>query len=131
MEEKTDQPLTSTTLSSRLKQLLKIERDSWKLIFLTAIVITLISISYVQYVMATWGIYGFSFDDSWIHVQYARTIFEGRPWEYAWGIPSTGSSGPLWSVVLSPIFLFGSSHDAIVTSVLVVSSAFYIIDVFL
>ncbi|MHA2151500.1 MAG: hypothetical protein ACXAAO_06425 [Candidatus Thorarchaeota archaeon] len=98
---------------------------------LTAIAITLVSISYVQYVMASWGIFGFSFDDSWIHVQYARTIFEGRPWEYAQGIPSTGSSGPLWSVVLSPIFLFGSSHDSIVTSVLAISGIMYIIDTFI
>ncbi len=81
--------------------------------------------------MASWGIYGFSFDDSWIHVQYARTIFEGRAWEYAWGIPSTGSSGPLWSVVLTPIFLFGYDHNTVVTSVLIISGLFYIIDVFL
>jgi hypothetical protein len=81
--------------------------------------------------MAAWGIYGFSFDDSWIHVQYARTIFEGTPWEYAQGIPSTGSSGPLWSVLLAPIFLFGSSHDAIVTSVLTISGILFIIDTFL
>ena len=131
MEEKTEQSVTPAILSSRLKQLFKIERDSWKLIFLTAIVITLISISCVQYVMAAWGIYGFAFDDSWIHVQYARTIFEGRPWEYAAGIPSTGSSGPLWSVVLSPIFLFGYDHDTVVTAVLVISSILYIINVFL
>ncbi|MFW9982845.1 MAG: hypothetical protein ACFFE3_13145, partial [Candidatus Thorarchaeota archaeon] len=103
MEEKTDQPLVSTKMSSSLKELLRIERTSWKFTLLSATIITLFSIAYVQYVMASWGIYGFSFDDSWIHVQYARTIFEGRAWEYAWGIPSTGSSGPLWSVVLTPI----------------------------
>ncbi|MFW9793463.1 MAG: hypothetical protein ACFFEE_04100 [Candidatus Thorarchaeota archaeon] len=98
---------------------------------IAAIIITVASIFHVQYIMAAWGIYGFSFDDSWIHVQYARTIFEGRPWEYAMGIPSTGSSGPLWSVVMTPIFLFGYGHDTVVTSVLVLSGFLYTIDVFL
>ncbi|MFW9893064.1 MAG: hypothetical protein ACFFFO_12715 [Candidatus Thorarchaeota archaeon] len=131
MNEKTVQTERSARLSSRLKELLRVEWTSWKFTLLTAVIITLFSISYVQYVMASWGIYGFSFDDSWIHVQYARTIFEGRAWEYAWGIPSTGSSGPLWSVVLSPIFLFGYDHDTVVTAVLAISGILYIIDVFL
>lgn len=129
--EESEQTQSSMTLLSLLKQIFSREKDTWKLTLVTAIPITLISIIYVQYIMAAWGIFGFSFDDSWIHVQYARTIFEGRPWEYAWGIPSTGSSGPLWSVVLSPIFLFGYDHDTIVTSVLVISSVLYIINVFL
>jgi arabinofuranosyltransferase len=124
-------PLEDSTQPKAFKKTLKLERNSWKFALLTSLIITLASIIYVQSVMASWGVYGFSFDDSWIHVQYARTIFEGRPWQYAWGIPSTGSSGPLWSVVLSPIFIFGYGHDTVVTSVLVISGALYIIDVFL
>ncbi|UCE11218.1 MAG: glycosyltransferase family 39 protein [Candidatus Thorarchaeota archaeon] len=100
----------------------------WILLALTGTTVTILSIYHVQSVMASWGIFGFSFDDSWIHVQYARTIFEGRAWEYAWGIPSTGSSGPLWSIILSPIFLFGTSHDSVVTSVLFISSILYILN---
>ncbi len=136
MEEIPDQNTQTpeSRFSSRLvyfKKIIKIERTSWKFTLLTGLIITLASILYVQYTMVVWGVYGFSFDDSWIHVQYARTIFEGRPWEYAWGIPSTGSSGPLWSVILSPIFIFGYGHDTVVTSVLVIAAIFYIIDVFL
>jgi hypothetical protein len=129
--EETEHAQTTTTLGSKLKQVLQVKRESWKFTLLTAFPITLITIFYVQYIMQVWGIYGFSFDDSWIHVQYARTIFEGRPWEYTIGIPSTGSSGPLWSVVLTPIFLFGTSHDAIVTSVLTISGILFIVDTFL
>ncbi|MFW9812218.1 MAG: hypothetical protein ACFFF9_07125 [Candidatus Thorarchaeota archaeon] len=129
--EETDKTQSSTALIFQLRQILCIERESWKFTLLTAIPITIITICYVQYIMAIWGIYGFCFDDSWIHVQYARTIFEGRPWEYARGIPSTGSSGPLWSVVLTPIFLLGTSHDAIVTSVLTISGIMFIVDTFL
>ncbi len=107
------------------------DRISWKFTALTASLFALLSIIHVQTTMAAWGIYGFSFDDSWIHVQYARTIFEGRPWEYAWGIPSTGSSAPLWSVALSPIFLLGYEHDTVVTAVLVIAGILYAIDIFL
>jgi hypothetical protein len=100
----------------------------WILLAFTGTLVTSLSIIHVQSVMASWGILGFSFDDSWIHIQYARTIFEGRAWEYAWGIPSTGSSGPLWSVILTPIFLFGFGHDSVVTSVLVLSGVLYILN---
>jgi arabinofuranosyltransferase len=125
------QPSEHSIRSRFLRAISKFDRNSWKFSLLTGVVITLISIIYVQSVMAKWGVYGFSFDDSWIHVQYARTIFEGRPWQYAWGIPSTGSSGPLWSVILSPIFIFGYDHDTVVTSVLIIAAVLYIIDVFL
>jgi hypothetical protein len=128
----TSLPMSETSFRfNALKEILKVDRNSWKFSLLTSFVITLISIIYVQSVMASWGVYGFSFDDSWIHVQYARTIFEGKPWQYAWGIPSTGSSRPLWSVILSPIFIFGYDHDAVVTSVLIIAGILYIIEVFL
>jgi arabinofuranosyltransferase len=136
MEKKTEETMSTpqaegSTRSRLTNYFRKNIWGTWKFSLLTSLLITLCSIVYVQYIMAEWGVYGFSFDDSWIHVQYARTIFEGRPWEYAWGIPSTGSSGPLWSVVLSPVFFLGYDHDMVVTSVLVISGVFYIIDVFL
>ncbi|TXT54370.1 MAG: conserved membrane protein of unknown function [Candidatus Thorarchaeota archaeon] len=108
-----------------------ISTESWLLLVVAPLILTILSISHVLLVMNTWGVYGFSFDDSWIHVQYARTIFEGHPWEYAEGYPSTGSSGPLWSVVLVPIFLFGYEHNTVVTSVLIISSILYFFDVVL
>jgi hypothetical protein len=136
MEKPTDQntftPPMKSSISSRFVSYLQNRiLNSWRISLIASLFITLTSIIYVQLTMAAWGIYGFSFDDSWIHIQYARTIFEGRPWQYAVGIPSTGSSGPLWSVVLSPIFIFGYEHDIVVTSVLVIAGIFYFIDVFL
>ena len=99
--------------------------------FVTAAVLTSLSCIYTLSVCAAWGGIDFSFDDSWIHLQYARTIFEGRPWEYASGIPSTGSSAPLWSIVLAPVFLLGYEHDTVVGAVLLIASAFFVIDTFL
>ena len=111
------------------------ERDrflnSWRLRFLTALAIAMGSIMHVLIVMGLWGVFSFAFDDSWIHVQYAKSIFEGNAWQYAYGIPSTGSSAPLWSVILAPIFIFGYSHDVVVISVLVIASFLYFVDIFL
>jgi hypothetical protein len=97
----------------------------------TGTVVAFLSALHVFLVAAAWGVFGFPFDDSWIHVQYACTIFEGRAWEYARGIPSTGSSAPLWSVILAPIFLFGYAQDTIVASVLAISTMLYAVDTFL
>ncbi|MBD3404703.1 MAG: hypothetical protein GF411_01050 [Candidatus Lokiarchaeota archaeon] len=119
------------TLASIPPKIKSISIKSWILLVLAPLFLTILSISHVVLVMNVWGVYGFSFDDSWIHVQYARTIFEGHPWEYAEGYPSTGSSGPLWSVVLAPIFLFGYEHNIVVTSVLIIASILYFFDVVL
>ena len=74
---------------------------------------------------------GLTLDDSWIHVQFARTIFEGRPWEYSPGFPSTGSTSPLWSVILSSIFFFTSDQFGIVWGTYVISIGFFIGSTFL
>ena len=127
----TDVDIEKPTISERGVQLSILFPDNWRRLFFTGLILTVLSIIHVLVGMQVRGVYGFSFDDSWIHVQYARSIFEGTPWEYSTDIPSTGSSAPLWSVILIPIFLFGYARDTIVTSVLVISSLFYIVDTFL
>jgi len=74
---------------------------------------------------------GLTLDDSWIHVQFARTIYEGTPWEYSPGYPSTGSTSPLWSVILSSIFLFTSEPSGVIWGVYTISTVFYIGSTFL
>lgn len=108
-----------------------VTQRTWMRFLLSGIVITFPVILHQLLVMSAWEVFGFSFDDSWIHVQYTRTIFEGHPWEYSKGIPSTGSSAPLWSVLLSPIFLFGTARATVVTSVLAISATLFTIDTFL
>ncbi|NHJ14694.1 MAG: hypothetical protein EAX95_13525 [Candidatus Thorarchaeota archaeon] len=97
----------------------------------TGIAIALIAISYTTSVCARWGVFGFPFDDSWIHLNYARTFLEGRPFEYAEGIPSTGSSAPLWNIVLVPLLFAGTSAESVIGAVLVFSSILYTIDIVL
>lgn len=44
---------------------------------------------------------GYPLDDSWIHQTYARNLGEQGEWAFLPGIPSAGSTAPLWSVLLA------------------------------
>ncbi len=103
-----------------------IEHREDLLLFIFAAVITLTSCIYYLATMLTISDPGLTLDDSWIHVQFARTIFEGHPWEYSTGFPSTGSTSPLWSVILSSIFYFTSDQFGIVWGVYIISIGFFI-----
>ena len=52
----------------------------------------------------TYGI-GFPLDDAWIHQTYARNLALHREWAFRTGIPSAGSTSPLWSALLALGFL--------------------------
>lgn len=44
---------------------------------------------------------GFPLDDSWIHQTYARNLALNGEWAFRPGMPSAGSTAPLWSGVLA------------------------------
>ncbi len=46
-------------------------------------------------------------DDVWIHQVYARSIAQGHPFAYNPGEQETGSTSPLWAVLLAPAHLLG------------------------
>jgi len=48
---------------------------------------------------------GFPLDDSWIHLQFARNLAAGRGLSYNAGELVTGSTSPLWTALLSLLFL--------------------------
>jgi len=51
---------------------------------------------------------GFPLDDGWIHAQFARNLASGHGLAFTPGEPSTGSTAPLWTVLLAlPIALGG------------------------
>jgi hypothetical protein len=54
-------------------------------------------------------IIGFPLDDSWIHQTYARNLAENGEWAFRSGIPSAGSTAPLWSALLAIGFLLNLS----------------------
>jgi len=98
---------------------------------LTASVVTTLSCLHYLLTMLSIAAPGLTLDDSWIHVQFARTIYEGIPWEYSPGYPSTGSTSPLWSVILSCIFWFTSEPSGIIWGVYIISAIFYIFSTYL
>lgn len=47
------------------------------------------------------GAAGLPLDDSWIHLQFARNLAEGAGFAYNPGMPVSGSTAPLWTLVLA------------------------------
>jgi hypothetical protein len=52
---------------------------------------------------------GFPLDDSWIHQTYARNLAQNGEWAFRPGIPSAGSTAPLWSALLAIGFFLNLS----------------------
>jgi len=53
--------------------------------------------------MSAWGfgVSGFPLDDAWIHQTYARNLARSGQLAFVPDVPSTGSTAPLWSLLLS------------------------------
>ena len=52
---------------------------------------------------------GYPLDDAWIHQTYARNLAQHGEWSFIPGLPSGGSTAPLWSALIAPAYLFGNS----------------------
>jgi hypothetical protein len=74
-------------------------------LIIIAAAVVLIAIIYLLTSQFTYGI-GFPLDDSWIHQTYARNLALRGEWAFRPGIPSAGSTSPLWSALLAIGFLF-------------------------
>jgi hypothetical protein len=59
--------------------------------------------------VAAWGFgaSGFPLDDAWIHQTYARNLARSGQLAFILGVPSAGSTAPLWSLLLSLGYLLG------------------------
>jgi hypothetical protein len=53
------------------------------------------------------GFSGFPLDDAWIHQTYARNLARSGQLAYVPGVPSAGSTAPLWTLLLSLGYLLG------------------------
>jgi hypothetical protein len=78
-----------------------IKSNNSKIIFAATLLVALIYLARSQSVMGL----GFPLDDSWIHQTYARNLAERGEWSFRAGIPSAGSTSPLWSALLALGFL--------------------------
>ena len=59
------------------------------------------------------GLAAFPLDDSWIHLHFARNLAEGRGFVYNPGVPVSGSTAPLWTLVLAAAFAMLGNHPAL------------------
>jgi hypothetical protein len=53
---------------------------------------------------------GFPLDDAWIHQTYARNFIEERSWSFIPGVPSAGSTSPLWTFLIAIGILMKIEH---------------------
>jgi len=54
-----------------------------------------------------YGFAGFPLDDAWIHQTYARNLAHSGQLAFTPGVPSAGSTAPLWTLLLSVGYLLG------------------------
>ena len=59
------------------------------------------------------GVGAFPLDDSWIHMQFARNLAEGRGFAYNPGVPVSGSTAPLWTLLLGAAFTVLGTHPVL------------------
>jgi hypothetical protein len=57
---------------------------------------------------------GYPLDESWIHAVYGRALARTGSWQYNPGIPTSGSTSPLWSLLLAAPHLLGGSPGTVV-----------------
>jgi hypothetical protein len=65
------------------------------------LVLAAMAVSLYARVAATGGRSGYPLDDAWIHQTYARNWAETGQLAYVVGLPSAGSTAPLWTLLLS------------------------------
>ncbi len=133
LEEKRSTIIDSRSLSDLLpylRMLFNKKKTSIGLFISATIAVLLACLFYLQ-TMSRWTYAGFPLDDSWIHIEYARSIYEGRPWEYSPGCPSTGATSPLWAVLLSLLFFLSSDSAFLILEVYFVSAILYVGSTFL
>jgi hypothetical protein len=58
------------------------------------------------------GLSGFPLDDSWIHFQFARNVAGGHGFSYNPGVPMSGSTAPLWTLLLAGLFKAAGAYPA-------------------
>lgn len=133
LEEKSSTIIDSRPWSNLLlyiRKLLIRKRTSIGLLISATIAVLLVCLFYLQ-TMARWTYAGFPLDDSWIHIEYARSIYEGRPWEYSPGCPSTGATSPLWAILLSLLLFPSSESTFLILQVYFVSAVLFVASTFL
>ncbi len=68
----------------------------------------IIGLVYLAVSLWGYGVTGFPLDDAWIHQTYARNLASSGQLAFVPGVPSAGSTAPLWSFLLGAGYLLGA-----------------------
>ncbi len=77
----------------------------WKQILILSLAAFLSMGIYLVYSNAIYRI-GYPLDDAWIHQTFARNLYRYHQLAYFEGVPSAGSTAPLWTLLLSIGYFF-------------------------
>lgn len=73
-----------------------------------ALIVLAAAAAHALYLLLGWratGAAAYPLDDSWIHQTYARNLALSGEWAFIPGVPSTGSTSVLWTLILVPGYL--------------------------
>ncbi len=79
----------------------------WPAILLLSVIGALLMVAWYRHTAGP----GYPLDDSWIHLAFARHLAGGDGFGINPGQASTGSTSPLWTLVLAAGFLLGATHE--------------------
>jgi hypothetical protein len=80
--------------------------QKWGILLVLALAL-LLQIIYLQVSLTiTRGVWGVPLDDAWIHFRFAQSLSQGEGFSYLPGVPTPGSTSPLWTVLLAGVGLF-------------------------
>ncbi|VAW42153.1 hypothetical protein MNBD_CHLOROFLEXI01-3055 [hydrothermal vent metagenome] len=102
--------------------------QKWGILLVLAVAL-LLQFIYLQVSLSeTGGVWGAPLDDAWIHVRFAQNLSRGGGFSYMPGVPTPGSTSPLWTVLLAGVGLF---TQELLLSALILSSLFFLLTIFL
>ncbi len=84
---------------------MKLSKLKWGHIVLIASIIALFTALHLHREWNVAGAFGFPFDDAWIHCQFARNLASGNGMSFNPGVPMSGSTAPLWTIILAASYL--------------------------
>lgn len=102
--------------------------QKWGIFVVLGLAVLLLA-GYLAYALSlTGGVLGVPLDDAWIHFQYARNLSQGDGFSYVPGVPTPGSTAPLWTLLLAGIGLFTESF---LLPALLFSAALFLLTIWL
>jgi hypothetical protein len=101
-------------------------RAIWAVMVLTTMLVAAFLWAMLQ---QTGGVLGAPLDDAWIHIRFARALAQGEGFSYLPGVPTPGSTAPLWTLLLAGVAVV--SADSLLPAALLLSALFLLLTVWL